>query len=35
MRFPTFGKCVECGQVFDRLDEEEASDFYFGHDCEV
>lgn len=27
-------KCEECGRVFDLLDEDEASEFYHGHDCE-
>ncbi len=30
----TKAKCVECGRVFDLLDEEEASEFHYGHDCE-
>jgi hypothetical protein len=28
------GKCGECGQVFDLTIEEEAQEFYYGHDCE-
>lgn len=28
-------KCVECGRVFDLLDEVDAGEFYYGHDCEV
>jgi len=28
------GFCVECGRVFDLLDEEDASEWYEGHDCE-
>lgn len=27
-------KCVECGRVFDLLDEKEASEWFYGHDCE-
>jgi endogenous inhibitor of DNA gyrase (YacG/DUF329 family) len=27
-------KCPECGRVFDLTDEEEAEEFYYGHDCE-
>ena len=27
-------KCVECGRVFDLLDEEQANEFFYGHDCE-
>lgn len=28
-------KCGECGRVFDLFNEEEAEEFYSGHDCEV
>jgi hypothetical protein len=28
-------KCEECSKVFNLLDEEEANEFYFGHDCET
>lgn len=34
MKIQTRARCVECGRVFDLLDEEEASEFYGGHDCE-
>ena len=34
MRVQTQAKCVECGRVFDLLDDEEASEYYNGHDCE-
>jgi hypothetical protein len=34
VRVQTQAKCVECGRVFDLLDEEEASEYYYGHDCE-
>lgn len=27
-------KCPECDRVFDLLDEEEASEFAYGHDCQ-
>jgi DNA-directed RNA polymerase subunit RPC12/RpoP len=27
-------KCVECGRVFDLIDEDQASEYYYGHDCE-
>jgi hypothetical protein len=27
-------KCRECDRVFDLLDEEEAGEWYYGHDCE-
>lgn len=28
-------RCVECDRVFDLLDEDEASEWFYGHDCEV
>jgi hypothetical protein len=34
MRVPTKARCVECGRVFDLLDEDEAGEWYYGHDCE-
>ena len=27
-------QCPECKRVFDLFDEEEAAEFYEGHDCE-
>ena len=27
--------CVECERVFDLLDEDDANEWYYGHDCEV
>ena len=27
-------KCPECGRVFDLMNEEDASEYYNGHDCE-
>jgi DNA-directed RNA polymerase subunit RPC12/RpoP len=27
-------KCVECGRIFDLLDEDDAGEWYYGHDCE-
>jgi len=27
-------KCTECGRVFDLLDEDDANEWYYGHDCE-
>jgi len=27
-------KCEECGRVFDLSNEEEAEEWYYGHDCE-
>jgi hypothetical protein len=28
-------KCVECDREFDLLDEDDAQEWYYGHDCEV
>jgi hypothetical protein len=27
-------KCFECGRVFDLMDEDDAGEWYYGHDCE-
>lgn len=27
-------QCVECDRVFDLLNEDDASEWYYGHDCE-
>jgi len=27
-------QCKECHRVFDLADEEDAEEFYYGHDCE-
>ena len=27
-------KCVECEREFDLMDEEQAADWFYGHDCE-
>jgi hypothetical protein len=27
--------CIECGRVFDLLDEVDAQEWVYGHDCEV
>ena len=27
--------CVECGRIFDLLDETDAAELAHGHDCEV
>lgn len=34
MKVQTKAKCEECERVFDLMNEEEASEFYYGHDCE-
>ena len=28
-------RCQECGRVWDMNDEDDANDYYYGHDCEV
>lgn len=28
-------ECPECGRVFDLSDENDSSEWYYGHDCEV
>lgn len=27
-------KCPECGRIFDLSDEDDASEYFDGHDCE-
>jgi hypothetical protein len=27
-------KCAECDRVFDMRDEDQANDYWYGHDCE-
>lgn len=34
MKLTTTARCEECEREFDLLDEEEAEEFYYGHDCE-
>ena len=34
MLLQTIVKCVECGRFFDLLDEGDAQEWYYGHDCE-
>ena len=31
----TKAKCPECGRIFNLMDENDASEFFDGHDCEV
>ena len=31
----TKAKCVECSRVFNLLDEADAEEWHYGHDCEV
>ncbi len=33
-QFLTMIECPECGRVFDITNEEDASEYYNGHDCE-
>lgn len=28
-------RCMECERVFNLLDEDDANEWYYGHDCEV
>ena len=28
-------RCLECHRVFDLMDETDAQEFYYGHDCEA
>ena len=30
----TKAKCRECNRVFDLMNEDDASEWYYGHDCE-
>jgi len=34
MRIQTKAQCPECDRVFDLLDEVDAEEFHYGHDCE-
>jgi hypothetical protein len=27
-------KCRQCDRIFDLLDEDDAGEWYYGHDCE-
>lgn len=35
MRITPLFTCVECGRMFDLRDEQQAAEFYYGHDCEA
>ena len=35
MKISTKAKCVECSRVFDLLNDVDASEWAYGHDCEV
>jgi len=32
---PVIRACGECGRKFDLTQEEDAQEFYYGHDCEA
>lgn len=34
MKLSTKAKCVECDRVFDLLNELDANEWSYGHDCE-
>lgn len=34
-KLQTRARCIECGRVFNLLNEEEAGEYYYGHDCEA
>lgn len=34
MTTQTKARCCECNRVFDLTDEDDASEWYYGHDCE-
>ena len=34
MKVKTKMECPECDRLFDLLDEEDANEWYYGHDCE-
>ena len=34
MNIQTRAKCQECERVFDLMDEDDAQEWYYGHDCE-
>jgi len=35
MKISTKARCVECNSVFDLLDDNDANEWAYGHDCEV
>lgn len=35
MKIPTVVRCSECDRVFDLLDDDDAYEWYYGHDCEL
>ena len=35
MKIQTKVTCAECERVFDLANEDDAADWYYGHDCEA
>jgi hypothetical protein len=35
MKISTKARCGECGRVFDLFNENDANEWFYGHDCEV
>ena len=35
MKINTKALCPECSRLFDLLDEEQAAEWFYGHDCEA
>jgi hypothetical protein len=35
MKIITKVKCLECPRVFNLMDEADAEEYYYGHDCEA
>lgn len=35
MRVQADERCAECGRVFDLWDEDDAQEWFYGHDCEA
>jgi hypothetical protein len=34
VKISTKARCIECERVFDLLDDNDASEWAYGHDCE-
>jgi DNA-directed RNA polymerase subunit RPC12/RpoP len=35
MKISTKAKCMECGRIFDLLNDIDAGEWTYGHDCEM
>jgi hypothetical protein len=35
IKIRTKAQCAECARVFDLTNEDDANEFYYGHDCEA